>query len=416
MGCKFEDTLHYSSPANGGRGIVRTGMLIPESAELFVCPFACGRHGSISAVKQNFKDRLAYLYLEQSDIIEGYDDVIVPAVGELLESLPKRPKVLLIFVSCLDDLIGTDHEALQKTLSETYPDIRFRSCHMNPISAGSKTPPTVSIQNDMYSLLDKQKELDEGVNCIGSLAAVSEDSEIHSFLRDMGFSRFRHITHYDKFDEYQEMAKSQFNLVIAPAGRQAAEQMEERMEKPFLFLPVSYRLEEIENQYQKLSRWLNREMTFDFTEYQERARQSIERAKETVGDLPIIVDASAVIRPFDMARALLEYGFHVVRIQAQECIPIDQENFAWLEREHPEVEVMQPKHHKAVLQDRRIPESISIGVDGAYLAGSRHVADLFADEGMYGYHGVELLMQKLEKAANETTDLKQMIEEYGLVV
>ena len=416
MGCKFEDTLHYSSPANGGRGIVRTGMLIPESVELFVCPFACGRHGSISAVKQNLKDRLAYLYLEQSDIIEGYDDVIIPAVGELLESLPKRPKVILIFVSCLDDLIGTDHAALQRTLSEKYPDIRFRSCLMNPISAGSKTPPTVSIQNDMYSLLEDQGSLDEGVNCIGSLAAVSEDSEIHSFLKHLGYGRFRHITHYEKFDEYQDMAKSQFNLVIAPAGKQAAEQMEERLKKPFLFLPVSYRLEEIERNYKKMAGWLNKEMTFDLTEYRERAEKSIERARKAVGDMPVIVDASSVIRPFDLARALLEYGFRVVRVQAQECISIDKENFAWLEREHPEVEVMQPKHHKAVLQDKQIPESIAIGVDGAYLAGSGHVADLFADEGMYGYHGVELLMQKLEQAPEEKADLKQMIHEYGLVV
>lgn len=418
MGCRFEDTLHYSSPANGGRGIVRTGMLIPESVELFVCPFACGRHGSISAVKQNFKDRLVYLYLEQSDIIEGYDDVIVPAVGELLESLPKRPKVILIFVSCLDDLIGTDHDALKERLSALYPDVQFRSCHMNPITTGGKTPPPISIQNDMYSLLKKQEEQDNGVNSIGNLAAVSEDSEVHTYLSHMGYGRLRHISQYDTFDGYQEMAKSQFNLVIAPAGRQAAEQMEERLKKPHLFLPVSYRLEEIEQQYKKLTEWLKKDSseTMDLTPYIERTKKSIERAREAVGDMPIIVDASAVVRPFSMARALLEYGFHVVRIQAQECISIDRSDFEWLEREHPEVEVMQPRHHKAVLQDKRIRESIAIGVDGAYLTGSDYVVDLFADEGMYGYHGVECLMEKLENALEQKVDLENMINEYGLVV
>ena len=137
MSCCFENTLHYSSPANGGRGVVRIGMMMPESVELFVCPFACGRHGAISAMKQELKGRLSYLYINQSDVINGYDDLIPPAVGELLDALPVRPKVVFVFVSCLDDLIGTDHDALLETLGAQYPDVRFRIGHMNPISQGS---------------------------------------------------------------------------------------------------------------------------------------------------------------------------------------------------------------------------------------------------------------------------------------
>ena len=73
MSCCFENTLHYSSPANGGRGVVRIGMMMPESVELFVCPFACGRHGAISAMKQELKGRLSYLYINQSDVIKSHD-------------------------------------------------------------------------------------------------------------------------------------------------------------------------------------------------------------------------------------------------------------------------------------------------------------------------------------------------------
>ena len=96
MSCCFENTLHYSSPANGGRGVVRIGMMMPESVELFVCPFACGRHGAISAMKQELKGRLSYLYINQSDVINGYDDLIPPAVGEskgrlCLCELSRRP-------------------------------------------------------------------------------------------------------------------------------------------------------------------------------------------------------------------------------------------------------------------------------------------------------------------------------------
>ena len=44
MRCCFENTLHYSSPGHGDWGVVRIGMLLPESVQLFVCPSACRRH------------------------------------------------------------------------------------------------------------------------------------------------------------------------------------------------------------------------------------------------------------------------------------------------------------------------------------------------------------------------------------
>ena len=90
MNGAFEDTLHYTSPAHGGWGMVRIGMLVPESVQLFVCPFACGRHGAIGAMRQGFKDRLAYLYVDQNDIVRGYDDQIPGAVEELLDALPTQ--------------------------------------------------------------------------------------------------------------------------------------------------------------------------------------------------------------------------------------------------------------------------------------------------------------------------------------
>ena len=92
MSCCFENTLHYSSPGHGDWGVVRIGMLAPESVQLFICPSACGRHGAIGAMKQGLKDRLFYLYVSQSDIIDGYDDLIPEAVEEVLEVLEPRPE------------------------------------------------------------------------------------------------------------------------------------------------------------------------------------------------------------------------------------------------------------------------------------------------------------------------------------
>ena len=130
--------------------MVRIGMMIPECHQLFVCPSACGRHGALGAVQQGFKDRLSYLYLEQSDIISGYDNAMIEAVGEVLNRLEKRPKGILVFVSCIDDLIGTDGDAVIAELSERFPDIQFRMGHMNPISTDSDEPPLVTTWKSVY--------------------------------------------------------------------------------------------------------------------------------------------------------------------------------------------------------------------------------------------------------------------------
>ena len=44
------------------------------------------------------------------DIVNGYDDLIVQACGESLDALDTKPKVLMIVVSCIDDLLGTNHQ------------------------------------------------------------------------------------------------------------------------------------------------------------------------------------------------------------------------------------------------------------------------------------------------------------------
>ena len=186
-GCEpsFENTLHYSSPAHGGWGVVRMGHLLPESYQLFISPAACGRHGAIGACMQGRKSRVSYLYLREEDIVSGaYEDLFVQAVDELLDHLKhtgRLPKVLMVFVSCIDDLLGTDHNALLDIFESRHPDVRFTFCHMSPISLDTKVPPPVNIQNKIYSMLDVTQQKDTGVNLIGNLVPIQKNCEVFRF-------------------------------------------------------------------------------------------------------------------------------------------------------------------------------------------------------------------------------------------
>ena len=414
----FKDTLHYTSPAHGGWGVVRTGMLVPESYQLFVCPFACGRHGALGAILQGLKDRLSYLYIEEKDIVSGdYEGFIVEAVKELMDTLPYRPKVLMIFVSCLDDLLGTDHEPILDELRGMFPDMDFTVCHMNPISSDGKLPPMVNIQLQMYSLLKKHAKTENTVNLLGNLVPIEKEAELYALMESFGVEKVQHISDFSTYTAYQSMGQAQLNLVIAPAALAAAKWMEKQLGIPYIFLPVSYDLEEIDAQYQALADYFQKPLPSFLEDRKQRAGERIHLAKQKIGDIPIYIGDSAVVRPFTLAKALLSYGFAVKGVYANKLNEIETQTYEWVSRQYQEIEILQPQHPDVLAKNmQKEKDGISIGFECAYLTKTDHIVNLNNDEQMYGAWGVEKLMKAMEKAYEEKGDLEKMINEYGLVI
>ncbi|MBE5838831.1 nitrogenase component 1 [Butyrivibrio sp.] len=420
MQCLCEGGLHYDAPSKGDYGICRMGLMVPESIELFVGPSACGRHGALGAMKNGYKDRIFYLYLSQSDIVGGYDHLIGDAIEKVLSNQNKKPKVIMMIFTCIDDLIGTDHDALKEELTARFPGIVFQSSHMNPIKTNTNEPPALAIQRDIYRTIAthyknngisiRDIEKDSFVNILGAYEPLPETCELHSL------ARLRHVSNYSSFGKFTEMAFSKLNLVLTPLGIIAAKEMEKCFNIPYLEIPVTYDLSEIDADYQKIKDFLHIDASIDFSENRKKAEQAIQKTLEIIGNYPIIVDSSATSQPFGMAMALIKYGFNVIRIEA-ECInSSDRSHMEWLMEHHPEVELFRPDSHNAVLFDHRKKESISIGIQAAYMADSIYIADLFSDLKMFGYDGVVTLMTRLQEAYKKPRDLKQLINEYGLVV
>ncbi len=414
---RFSDTLHYSSPAHGGWGVVRTAMLVPESYQLFVCPFACGRHGAIGASYQNLKHRLSYLYLQEADIVSAsYEDLIPDAVDELLEALICKPAALMIFVSCLDDLLGTDHEAILAVLRVRHPEVRFVFCHMNPISLDSKLPPPVNVQLKMYSLLQERAGgKAQAVNFIGNMVPVDERSELYSVLKTLGIQKTCHISQYSTFAQWQEMAQSRLNVVLLPPGLAASQDMHKRLGTPYLPLEVSYDPDEIVLSYERLASALGQKLDMDLTGYHQQAVQALRKTAEKLSGVDLVLDGSCSARPFSLALTLLKYGFSVTEVMA-DAAGSDREGLTRLTVDYPQVALSQPQHHATVLFEKRQPDVLAIGLDAGYITGAKHVAGLVNDEGLFGFWGVGQLMAMLEAAWAEETDVEQMIHADGLVV
>ena len=413
--------LHYCSPSHGGWGVVRMGMLVPESYQLFVCPFACGRHGAIGAIKQGYKDRLSYLYIDETDIVSGsYEDLIVEACAELLEVLEPCPKVLMIFVSCLDDLLVTDHEAFLSRLREKHPEVKFTVCHMNPISLDSEIPPSVNIQCKMFGLLDSSTsaKVPETMAFYGNNVPLDPAGEIFAFLKAAGFSRFLHIAEAESFKAFQEMAEVKLNLVVNPIGLRAARENKNRLGIDYLYLPQSYQFSEIIASYRELMEKMFSvpDTAFDFSSYKRETEAELYLALSALGQLPIIIDSSATVRPFSLARLLLDYGFNVIEVFAEECPEREQEHFAWLQENAPLLKFTQPEHPRSPLIRQEPQDILAIGFEGAYLTGAKYIVDLVADETLYGFHGIGKLARLLISAAEKRVELEDLLNDYGLVV
>ncbi len=413
--CNFGDTLHYVSPAHGGWGLVRIAALIPESHQLFVAPFACGRHGALGGELNGIKDRISYLYIDESDIVSGgYEDLIPDAVGELLENLERKPKVIIIFVTCLDDLLGTDHVQLNKRLSKRYPEVRFMSCHMNPISENMKFPPGISMQNNLYSLLEPAERKTNAVNFIGNHSPVDGQCELFEIMERNGFD-VHHITDFETFGDYQEMAKSRLNLVLSPVAKYASEQMKKRLGIESLLAYNTYDLKEIREFYQRLEERLQVEI--DIAEFEKRAKDKIQIAREIIGDYPIALDYQAVKKPFTLAKALLEYGFQVKFIMTDNVKEIEKSAYEFIQENYQDITIVNAVHPGLVKNKyRNNKDYLCIGIDCGYATGSSKVINLMLDEFLFGYYGVEQLMEKMIQAYQQGRDVKEMIEEAHLII
>ncbi len=98
----------------------------------------------------------------------------------------------------------------------------------------------------------------------------------------------------------------------------------------FRFVPVSYDIIQIREQYEEIFLMLSARC--DLEEYEKRVREAITKAKDVVGKKPIAVGASAVCRPFSLARALIIYGFVVTDIFGKDVVPFECEAYEWIRK------------------------------------------------------------------------------------
>ena len=112
-------TLMYNSPGAQGFGVKRAGVVIPESVMLVVAPACCGRNTTILADEGGYSERMFFLQMSENDLVTGRHLSDIPqAIEEIYEVCEVKPKVVVICITCVDALLGTDLERVCRKAEE----------------------------------------------------------------------------------------------------------------------------------------------------------------------------------------------------------------------------------------------------------------------------------------------------------
>ena len=104
-------TLSFNSPGAEGFGVKRAGLSVPGSVMLIVSPGCCGRNTSSISSMKGYENRFFYLTMDETDLVTGRHLKRIPkAVQKLAQGLEHKPSVIMICITCVDALLGTDME------------------------------------------------------------------------------------------------------------------------------------------------------------------------------------------------------------------------------------------------------------------------------------------------------------------
>ena len=392
-------TLAFNSPGAEGFGVKRAGLAIPDSVMLLVAPGCCGRNTSLISRMPEYDHRFFYLMMDETDVVTGRHLKKIPqAVQEVVESLEKRPSVVMICITCVDALLGTDMERVCRR-AEEQAGLPVRPCYMYALTREGRKPPMVHVRQSLYSLLEPRKKKSTAVNILGFFAPLQQDCELYELLRSIGVRQIREISRCRDYEEYQCMAEANFNLVLNPEARFAARDFEERLQIPSIELRRLYQIEKIHSQYQALGAALGTVLR-DEEMYRE-TKAAIDWFREKHPKLTFTLGECMNGDPFELAVALTQMGYSVSEIYGT----VTDENFVYVQRLSklaPELRVYSNLEPTMLNYDcSGAKADVTIGKDAGYYHPGCPNLQWNEDVQPFGYAGLRKLLSGLDRLLSE---------------
>ena len=401
-------TLAYNSPGAEGFGVKRAGLSVPESVMLIVAPGCCGRNTSLISSMPEYKNRFFYLEMSEPDLVTGrhlnkIPDAIKEVLAFLKDNGKKIPKVVMICITCVDALLGTDMDRVCRKAEDAltggeYEGVKVRPCYMYALTREGRRPPMVHVRQTIYSLLEPMEKDPRSVNIIGGFAPL-ENTELITYLKSAGIRNIRQISTCKTFEEFLDMARANFNIVIDPEARAAAEDMNKNLNIPYIELTRVYSTDKISSQYKALSSVAG----LDIIDSEEKAEadEAVARLKEAYPDLTFNVGECTNANAFELALSLVRMGFKVDEIYAT----LAPENFVYVKNLamlSPDTKIycnMEPTMLYYKISSSKA--QVTVGKDAKFYCPDIPNIAWNQDTRPLGYQGVRDLMNKVFEALKE---------------
>ena len=396
-------TLAYNSPGAEGFGVKRAGLSVPESVMLIVAPGCCGRNTSIVSSMPQYKDRFFYLMMDETDLVTGRHLKRIPdAVCEVVSHLDKKgnkPKVVMICITCVDALLGTDMERVCSACERALGDgTRVRPSYMYALTREGRRPPMVHVRQTLYSLLEPMEKDPKSVNIIGYFAPF-EDGELQKILTDAGVKNIRQISTCGTYEEFLKMASANFNIVTNPEVRAAAHDMSSRLGTPYIELTRVHDVARIAAQYQAFAGAVG--IDIDVSEEQAKAQKAVDDLKAAFPDLTFNIGECLNADPFELALSLVCYGSTADEIYAT-LAPEKFKYVSKLAELSPDTKIFCNMEPTMLYYDVSASRAhISLGKDAAFYCPDIPNIAWNSDIQPFGFQGVTKLMETILKTMKE---------------
>ena len=333
--------LSFNSPGAEGFGVKRAALSIPGSVLLLVSPGCCGRNTSGIGDIPQYRNRFFFLNMDEADIVTGkhlkkVPDAVENVVNDYVSRTGHKPSVVMICITCVDALLGTDMERVCRRAEEQV-GLPVRPSYMYALTREGRRPPMVHVRQSLYSLLEKRRKRGTSINFIGNFAPLIDDCELYDIFRSIGVKNIRELPRCQSFDEFKLMAEANFNVVLNEEARPAAADMEKALGIPYIELRRLYQTDKIERQYKALGNALG--VAFDTENVKSEALSAIKSFKEALEgagfsfeqteNRPVFAVGEFLnADPFELSLSLVREGFAVSEIFGT----VTNENFIYIEK------------------------------------------------------------------------------------
>ena len=410
----FHSGLEYASPARGTWNIVHTGMLIPEAHEIFVCAASCLRGVVLTAAEMSASHRFSTVEIRENNLLDGdMEEHVIEGVSDIIERLPKKPPVVLVYTSCVHHFAGCDLDMIYETLRERFPDIDFVDCYMNPIMRKSGLTPDQLMRSRLYLPLKKRPIQKGSVSIIGSDLPSNEDNDLMVLLKENGF-KIHEITACNTYEEYQQMAESEFYISYYPAAIPGGNMLAQRLGTTHLYVPFSFDFDEIDAGFAKLANALGIQVP-DSSVQRQVCSDALKETLALIGDTPIAIDYTFCPRPLGLAQLLLDHGFNVQRVYLDVVTGEEKKTFEALQKEYPELLLFPTVHASMRFLAQKEPSyDLAIGQKAAHFRNTAHFVNVVEGGGMLGYQAIRKTLQLMQEAFLEEKDTRNLIQIKGM--